>query len=426
MVKKTLNSFKNSESVHQCSRCGYCQAVCPVFDAVRSELAVARGKISLVKALLSGELEFTPTLAKYIELCTGCGACQESCLSGVSVENIFLEARQHIAETLGLSLPKKAIVTAFNDDKALSFASVLLNLYSFSKAGFAADLVPSQTPFLDKVKLLNAQLEKFNTNKHSLNSLHLKKKSPLASYVYFPGCINKYVNPSVANSTLDLLDRAGMDVFIPQGLLCCGMPAYISGAKKAASALAENNINILYEAVSESKRPIVTDCGSCSYMLKHLYKLFEPDSECYNKALFIASVVKDVSEVLVNDVLPCVISDKALTVTYHDPCHLRRSQGIYNEPRELIKKIKNVDLVEMKDANTCCGAAGSFCMTNPVVSQKISTKKAENILNTGAEIALTSCPSCKVGLQQGLIAKNASIPVLHPVELIYKLLPQKD
>ncbi|MCK7484554.1 MAG: heterodisulfide reductase-related iron-sulfur binding cluster [Bacillus subtilis] len=109
------------------------------------------------------------------------------------------------------------------------------------------------------------------------------------------------------------------------------------------------------------------------------------------------------------------------TVTYHDPCHLARSQGVKDEPRELLAKINGVKYIELEDAGKCCGASGTFCFSNPEISKIISSKKAQNIVNTGSEIASTSCPSCKMGINQGLNAINARKMIYEPVELLAML-----
>lgn len=410
---------KYNEDIYHCTRCGFCQSVCPVFDSVKSEMSVARGKIALLRAVLNGDLEFTPKIASYIELCTGCTACQEACPSGVCAEDIFLEAREYIANQYGLSFPKQAIVRAFSSEKALGFISSLLGMYSLSKAGFVADFAPEKLPFVNKIKLLNSQLNgKVRLKLDNVNITHTK---PAYKLLYFPGCINKYVNPSVANASISIFEKNNCDVIVPEGLSCCGMPARISGAVETAAYLAVQNIDVMYKHIEDIDY-VVVDCASCSSMLKKYGELFEKFPEYQEKAARIDEKIIDLNVFLTKLELKLPESKKDITVTYHDPCHLRRSQHVYEEPRHLIKGIKGVNFVEMKKPDTCCGAAGSFSITHQDVSESISNKKATDIKQTGSEIVLTSCPSCKVGLSQGLISIHKNdVEVQHIVELIHKL-----
>lgn len=412
------------DQIYHCTRCGLCQAVCPVYDVMKNEMAVSRGKIALMQAVLSGELEFTPVVAKYMELCTGCGACEETCPSGVSTEKIFLAAKEFVANKYGLTLPKKAIVNSFSSTKALNFFSTLLNIYSMVKAGHIVDHMPGTFPFIDKLKLLNSQLDgKVSFN---LNKLHIKQEKPAYKLLYFPGCINKYVNPSVAHSAIEILKENNCEIYIPDGFLCCGMPARNSGAIELAQKLALENIELFTDKNTFEYDYIVVDCASCGAMLKSYKDLFAEIPEIAAKCEDLKDKIIDINVLLTKlDLNILHKNTEAITVTYHDPCHLKRSQGVYKEPRALINKIEGVQLIEMKKSDTCCGAAGSFCITHMNLSESISLNKANNILDTGAEIVLTSCPSCKVGIAQGLVLKDKVLKIYHPVELIYELVYKK-
>ncbi|MEW5821857.1 MAG: (Fe-S)-binding protein [Cyanobacteriota bacterium] len=410
---------KYKDKIDHCTRCGLCQAVCPVFDAAKSEIAVARGKLALMHGVLSGRLEFSPLVSKYIELCAGCSACQEFCPSGVSTDEIFLAAKEFIADKYGLSLPKKAIVKAFSSDKTLNFFSILLNLYSSSRAGFLAEMTPDSVPFISKLKLLNSQLN--GKVKLKIDKINIKNSKPIFKIIYFPGCINKYVNPSVANAVVELLKSSNCDLITFDKLLCCGMPAKNAGALNVSRQLAKHNIELFTSENFSNFDFILVDCASCGSMLKSYVDLFSDNTEIKDKSLLIRDKIIDINELLLKLDIEYPVSKKDITVTYHDPCHLRRSQNIYKEPRALLLNIKGINFVEMQNSDTCCGAAGSFCITHSDISTKISTKKADNIILTGAEIVLTSCPSCKIGLTQGLLARNKKLNIYHPVELLHKL-----
>lgn len=392
--------------------------MCPVYDALRSEVSVARGKISLMQAFLDGKLEFTPKMAYLMELCTACGACKEACPSGIPSDEIFFAAKEFAASKFGLTLPKQAIIQAFASRPAMGFFSSMLNLYSFVKAGFIAD-TNLPLPFMEKVKLLNSQIKEKSQLK--LFDINIKQKKPAYKLIYFPGCINKYVNSSVAEATINLLKENNCDIISLKEFNCCGMPAKSFGAIEEAKKMALENLKVFEQCDIENRDYVVVDCASCGYMLKTYATLFDDNSEYYEKFEKISSKLIDINQLLVELDIRLPETSKEITVTYHDPCHLRRSQGIYKEPRHLIENIKGVNFVEMQGADTCCGAAGSFCIIKSKISRQISHKKAENIVKTGAELILTSCPSCNIGIAQGMIDINKDFKVNHPVELIYKL-----
>jgi glycolate oxidase iron-sulfur subunit len=419
MVKTYPEHIINYEDqIYHCTRCGLCQSVCPVFDAVKTELSVARGKVALLQGLLSDKLSFSRKMASYLELCTGCMACKEICPSGISSDLIFQAAKEYAASKYGLSLPKKAIVETFSSEHALSFFSTLLNLYTTTKAGFIADNISFNLPFIDKLKLLNSQVNGKTGLK--LKNIHIKQVKPAYRLIYFPGCINQYVNSSVAKATLDILEKNNIEVVVPDQFYCCGMPALMSGQVESAKELALRNLEIINTQNLSQYDYIVVDCGSCSYMLKYYEKLFNDNPQYQEKFSQLKEKIIDVNAFIVNLDIKLPTITEEITVTYHDPCHLRRSQSIYKEPRALIKSINNINYVEMPEAESCCGASGSFCITHPEVSKQISIKKALNIESTGADIVLTSCPSCKVGIMQGGIAINKTFRVYHPVEIIHR------
>lgn len=406
------------DQIYHCSRCGLCQAVCPVYDTLKTEVSVARGKISLMQAFMDGKLEFTPKIAQIMELCTACGACKEACPSGIASDEIFLAAKEHAASKYGLTLPKQAIIKAFSSRPAMGFFSSMLGLYSFVRAGHIADTnIP--LPFMDKIKLLNSQIKGKTSSK--LFNINIKQKKPAFKLIYFPGCINKYVNSSVANATINVLKENNCDIITLKEFACCGKPAKSFGAIEEAKKMALENLKVFEKCDLENKDYIVVDCASCGHMLKHYTELFTDNTEIFEKIEKISSKIIDINELLVKLEVKLSEFKKELTVTYHDPCHLRRMQGVYKEPRYLIENIKGINFVEMEGADTCCGAAGSFCITQSDISKKISIKKAQNIIETKSDIVLTSCPSCNIGIAQGLLEFNKDFKVHHPVELIYKL-----
>ena len=414
---KSLNNY--AEDVYKCTKCGLCQSVCPVYKATGLETAVSRGKFTLLNGIINGKLKFNKKVAKNLELCLGCKACYDFCPSGISAEEIISAARHESAKVNGIGFIKGFILANFNSNFKLGLLKVVLDAYRFIFSLFEDFIPKNLAGIFKKPKLIINFLNLFNSQlKEHIKYKKLKPLKQLSSLniIYFPGCINNYVNSSVKNAVLMVLEKNGFKVNIPKNFTCCGIAARSAGDYKSFSELAENNLNQIPDNVDY----IITDCASCGSVWE-----FYPDfvrQELVNKARLLTEKTININKFLAEREI--YIPENAeinKKITYHDPCHLKRFQKVFEEPRKILKKIQGIDFREMKDSDVCCGAAGTFCISQPEISKAISSQKAQNIINTEADIVCTSCAGCKIGLSQGLTEKNSTIPIYHPVELLAEL-----
>jgi glycolate oxidase iron-sulfur subunit len=215
-----------------------------------------------------------------------------------------------------------------------------------------------------------------------------------------------------AMATRNILTRGGFRVEVP-AVVCCGVPHRAYGDIEAARDLARKNIVAL-----EKYEHVVTDCASCGAALKEYKHLLKDDPEYRERAEKVSGRAADISEFLVKQEISKPQGQVPLRVTYHDPCHLVRGQGIKSQPREILQAIPGIEYVEMKGADVCCGAAGSFCVTHPALSEGVGSNKAESILETKADVVVSGCPSCLTQLKAMLAAKGSETKVMHPMELL--------
>jgi glycolate oxidase iron-sulfur subunit len=180
--------------------------------------------------------------------------------------------------------------------------------------------------------------------------------------------------------------------------------------------MAKHNIAALEKMKADV---IVTECGSCSAFLKDYPELFENDPAMQGRAVRLAKQVKGFSEFM-QERLPAGTAAKPISrkVTYHDPCHMSRYQGVVKQPRALLKKIPGVTYIELPDADRCCGAAGSYNVMHYEQSMKVLERKMENLQKTGAEILATECPGCIIQLTYGTRRAGLGVKVLHISELL--------
>ena len=389
-----LNTGEIYEKLNSCNKCGFCQASCRVYKETLKEFHCARGRIRMIKAIADKDLERSKFYEDVVNSCLLCLDCSKTCPSGVPIDQLILAARQDLAETRGLGFPKKMAlkrVLASNAFRKFSFKSAKI-MQGFKKLhGFrgidVAGMPVSEEAFLDTVDKLP------------------KLQNPKAKVAFFVGCMFNHSLTDTARNLVKVLHANNVEVVIPKDQQCCGTPQHVYGEIKTFNSLVKNNIEQFNKLDVDA---VITACGSCGATLKD-YK----DSD-------FASKVKDINEYLV-DVLKIDLSNlQGLygKVTYHDPCHLIRGQGITAQPRKLLKDLPGTEYIEMPKAANCCGAAGMFQGFYPEISVPITNKKVDSIIATGADTVVTSCPACVNRIQGSLNLSGNKQKVIHVVDLL--------
>ncbi|MBI5681809.1 MAG: (Fe-S)-binding protein [Deltaproteobacteria bacterium] len=409
-----------------CVLCGTCRSVCPTFDVVKMEQASPRGKTALCKALLNNEIGLSERFIKHINECVLCGACRESCPNDVPVPEIVITARGEAFKNGKIDFTRTAISKFFGSEKAgntfVKFASKIQNLF-FKRVPEESGLHRRfPLPFIGKNRLMPQLAKEFFLEVRSQKSEVRSKKDKSQHCIgFFAGCLINYIYPHIGEASLSVLERIGASVIVPLDQACCGMPAVGAGDIETAKKLAIKNL-LAFERYELDY--ITTACATCGEGLKRRFKelLADEGDGMQQRVERFAHKVKDITELLANEVgvkyftshLPPPTSQ---IVTYHDPCHLSRGQGIKDEPRELIE-FSGYRFKEMSHPCKCCGLGGSFNITNYEFSMEINRKKAMDIKNTGAQIAATSCPGCIMQIKDGLHKIGAKTKVVHVVELL--------
>lgn len=400
--------------LRKCIRCSFCQPVCPLFAELREESTLARAKVRLAKDFTIGKLQQTVRLKELFSLCLDCRACESVCPANIPVHEIVQEMRGKLQNVSSpdKKLYKTAGAVLTRPRLARSLASTIITIgnklnrggnFSLTKkvvplARQAGEVFPSITevPFLKGLKRSN-----------QAEDTDQKKKVG-----YFVGCATNYFYPHVAQAAVKVLGKNGYHVLIPHETICCGLPLYSGGEHQSARKLAAQVIEQFQDLKAEV---IVTDCAGCSLHLKEYGRLW-PDIP---GSVEFSSRIQDISWFIVQEKLKTGPYPVPWNVTYHDPCHLGRAQGIYAEPRQVLTGIKGLNLIEMEESNRCCGGSGLFSLTKPELSTRVLARKLQNIKKTGTGLVATSCPSCRIQLERG-IKHQVVEQVVHPVELMAK------
>jgi L-lactate dehydrogenase complex protein LldE len=230
----------------------------------------------------------------------------------------------------------------------------------------------------------------------------------------FIPCFVDQIYPNVGVSMVKVLERLGCDVDYPEGQTCCGQPPFNSGYWDEARQVAEHSLKVFAQS-----EVVVSASGSCGAMMKVFYPELFKETTHHFDALRLAPKVHEFSEFLVN-VLGVTDVGAAFpgTVTFHDGCHGLRELGVEHEPRELLKKVKGLTLVEMKEAKTCCGFGGTFAVKLPTISTAMDEVKCASIMETGADYVVSNDSSCLMQIQ-GLLQKQGKKPrCLHLAEIL--------
>jgi len=372
----------------KCSRCGRCQAVCPVYLATGQERLVARGKLALIQAVREGGLEPTPAFIDTISRCLLCGACRSFCARGVDTAAVIEQVRAAAASSLGLPRLYSLLFAGLEKPALLGVAARAGRLFQ-DLAGVVPGAPLSLLPWVGKyAAALKLAAKPFLSG-------DLPAAEPSAGAVgLFVGCGANYVWPEAARAALGLLERAGVSVVVPAAQVCCGLPAAGAGDSASAAELAHRN----REAFA-GLSGIVALCASCAHHLRRIPGL--PPVRLLAEALPTAAVTP---------------GGDRLRVAYHAPCHARFSPAGTKPLLGLLAALPNVELLEVEDA--CCGFGGLFSLTHPELSLSILSQRLRGLLALHPDAVVTDCSGCLVQLTAGLREMGRDVPVVHPAQLL--------
>ncbi|MDR2353583.1 MAG: (Fe-S)-binding protein [Deltaproteobacteria bacterium] len=411
-----------------CTRCGFCQEVCPVYGATLREADVTRGKIALLEDLALKITKDVVGVGERLNRCLLCTSCENICPSGVKIMDIFIRARTIVTAYRGLGPVKRAIFHfLLKHPRIFNELTRLAAIFQFPFLKRQSDLLQTYSLPLVRPLFGGRHIPAFpgESFTKSYPSLRLTNAENRFSVLYFPGCVPDKLFRNISEATLRVLKFHKVGIIMPEDLNCCGIPCLSSGDEIGFLTLMQQNLKKIRE---EKFSFLVTSCATCASTIKEIWPRFRTRFTLENlKTLdylkdhtlditsFLIKVLK-IQDHLPNEPLPDTATPK-LRVTYHDPCHLYRSMGISNEPRTILKSLKAYEYVEMPEANHCCGNGGSFNLFHYDISKQIGQRKRDNIVKVKPDIVATSCPACMLQIMDSLSQNQDDILVKHVVEL---------
>jgi glycolate oxidase iron-sulfur subunit len=407
-----------------CIECGNCTFWCPVYMEEPAESSVARGKIMMIRELLSQKMDYTDQFGELLGKCMLCMTCSEHCPVGCQVQSTVLASKADKVETQGIGLLSALIYRGLIPRRRL-FGNVVrvaswLQKILFPKTEGRIRHLPLFLSSLGKGRQIPSIAPRF------LRQLVPEVNRPPEGVKtrmrigYFVGCATDFIFPEIGQKTIDFLTRNGVEVIVPKRQGCCGAPVWVgSGDFKTGRRMADVNAGSFSDVDY-----VITACATCASTLKEYVKYLADSPERTKAFGQLAEKTRDVVEFIV-DILKLPPSAfhaspdaKGKKITWHAPCHSHRYLGIKEQPVRLLRSIPEVEYLEMTRADRCCGMAGSFSIHHYDLSKKIADRKAESIQSTGADLVATSCPGCMIQLIDTMKRHRMPQRVLHVMELL--------
>jgi glycolate oxidase iron-sulfur subunit len=416
------------EVANDCVHCGFCLPACPTYQLWAEEMDSPRGRIYLVNQILDGA-ELTPAAAQHFDRCLGCMACMTACPSGVQYDQLIEAARVWTEEarpapgdgsrtdgnrTARDRAARAAIFALFPYPRRLR--AMIRLLRAAQRTGLDQRLARSSLPGRLSPTLGAAMRLAPPSSAAPRLPDRVAARSPRRAVVgMLTGCVQSVFFPQVNAATARVLALEGCDVIIPRGQGCCGALSMHAGREAEAVSFARRTIEAFERAGVDT---IVVNSAGCGSAMKEYERLLSGDPDWAGRATAMSGRVRDLSEFLAE--LGPVTPRHPLRVTaaYHDACHLGHAQRITRQPRELLRAIPELTLVELADAGTCCGSAGVYNLLQPEAASELGARKAQAVLDAGAPLLVSANPGCSLQIAAALADRGERIAVAHTAEIL--------
>ena len=455
------------EVAKDCVHCGFCLPACPTYQLWAEEMDSPRGRIYLVNQILDGA-ELSAAAAEHFDRCLGCMACMTACPSGVQYDQLIEAARVWTEEARSGSGVQPAVASRAPDvagnggvaevrgaDAAADGAgtatpdlppapkrpardriarAAIFSLFPYPKRlrAMTAPLRLAQRTGLDRrvarsrlpgrvSPVLGAALRLAPPGVSAADARPLPGRVPAlgtrrAVVGMLTGCVQSVFFPRVNAATARVLAAEGCDVIIPRGQGCCGALSLHSGREAEASAFARRTIATFEQAGVDA---VVVNSAGCGSAMKEYERLLRgADGGWAERAAEMSGKVRDLAEFLAELGPTAPRHPLPVTAAYHDACHLAHAQRITRQPRDLLRAIPGLTLVEVPDAGTCCGSAGVYNLLQPAAASELGARKAESVLATGAPLLISANPGCSLQIASALAERGQNIAVAHTAEVL--------
>jgi glycolate oxidase iron-sulfur subunit len=401
-----------------CVHCGLCTSACPTYVELGDENDGPRGRIYLMRAVTDGRIPLDQAVRGHLDLCLDCRACESACPSGVQYGRLIEPFRLHMDQTGLASRPLSWLTRELLfriTPHAWRMRLALAPARWMQWAG--VDRLLQRSGLLSMLPArfggLQAMLPRLRPHYGRLPEL-LPAEGPRRARVgLFLGCAADAFFPETNLATARVLQKNGCEVWVPRGQGCCGALHYHAAQEEPAKTFARQN-GAAFATELATLDAVIVNAAGCGAMLKDYGHLLADES-----AMALAAKVKDISEFLIQLGPVRPEHPVPLRAVYHDACHLCHGQQIRQQPRQLLEMIPELQLLPLQESEICCGAAGSYNLTQPEMAERLGRRKAEKIVATGAEAVFTGNVGCILQIGRFLRETAGAVTVAHPVDALW-------
>jgi glycolate dehydrogenase iron-sulfur subunit len=423
VTARPLRDVVNYELLLDCVHCGLCLEACPTYVVTRAEMDSPRGRIYLMKALAEGTLELDADAVRHLDLCLECRGCETACPSGVHYGKLIEQARVYVERNyrrgLGERLRNWAINSIFPYPSRLRL--LLAPLRMADRMGLRPllrklapgplrdwlDLLPQRDPHLEVTRDERAVAPEQSRTENDA-------AADAPSAVVHHGCVAQVLCDSENWNSERALAAAGYRVAKLEQTVCCGALDLHNGNVERAREFARTNLREFKRCGADK---IISAASGCAAVFAAYGDLLKDDPEFADDAREVSARVADLSSLMIARKHRFTREFRA-RVTYHDSCHLAHGLGVREGPRELIRSIPGVELIELGEADLCCGSAGSYNLTERAMAGELARRKADNIVATGADYVILGNPGCELQIAAELRRRGAKIRVIHLADFL--------
>lgn len=396
---KSLPRGEEAESIlRSCVHCGFCNATCPTYQLLGDELDGPRGRIYLIKQVLEGH-EVTEKTQLHLDRCLSCRNCETTCPSGVDYHNLLDIGRAvvdaAVPRPLGQRLLREGLRAVVPN--AGLFKTLTQLGHSFKP------LLPGalKTKLPDTIRPAKAR----PTAQHARQMLMLE------------GCVQPGLSPNTNAATARVLDRLGISTVSIAQAGCCGAVDYHLNAQEQGLQRARRNIDAWWPSVQAGAEAIVQTASGCGAFVKDYGHLLRDDPAYAQKAAVISERTKDLVEILRAEPLEQLGGCTRQTLAFHCPCTLQHAQKLGGAVESVLTRL-GFNLTPVPDSHLCCGSAGTYSVTQPVLATQLRDNKMNALESGNPDVIATA----NIGCQTHLASANRT-PVMHWIELVEDALP---
>ncbi len=406
-----------AELIDDCVHCGFCLPTCPTYTLWNEEMDSPRGRIVLMRAGLEEGSELSAPLVTHLDRCLGCMACVTACPSGVQYDKLIEDARAQVERNwdrpLRERLMRRAIFAVFPHPGRLR--ALVPGMWLQSKVDVSGLARRPRGKAIAQIMSL-APRPRLRDAAARLDEFTPARGDRRGSVAFLQGCVQRVLFNGVNQATVDVLSAEGYDVHAPRAPRCCGALQLHSGEDGPARARAKETI-----AAFEHHEVVLVNAAGCGSAMKDYGHVLRDEPEWAGRAEAFAARVRDVSEFLA-EVEPRAerrpLHGGIERIAYHDACHLAHAQGVRAQPRELLRGIPGLEVVDPEGWEICCGSAGIYNLTQPEPAAELGRRKVANLRATGATAIAAANPGCAIQIAAHAEATGDPLTVYHPLELL--------